>query len=204
MSGGTKHDASKEPLDLIPYEALQEIAKVLDFGAKKYARANWAKGINYSRLISAILRHVNQFNAGEDVDPESGISHMAHAGCGIVFLLWTIKHRPDLDDRWSKTTPEISASTTKRSELQKDQKTNHFSREQVEYVDKTINDLAEYKNTPTRYRCVDTRGVVSELTKNNVYVACSSRFFNGTVFLKVENDRGFHMEYSESRFVLAE
>jgi hypothetical protein len=114
---GEKLDQGKPPLDLIPYEALEEIARVLDFGAKKYARANWAKGIEYSRLISGILRHVNSFNAGQDVDPETGISHMAHAGCGIMFLLYMEKNRPDMDDRWVKALSPKSVAPLGRSLL---------------------------------------------------------------------------------------
>jgi hypothetical protein len=102
MSKGLKHDADKAPLDLMPYCALEEISKALGFGAKKYSRGNFAKGLEYSRLIAAALRHINQFNMGEDLDSESGLSHIAHAGCMVVFLLYMIKHRPDMDDRWVK------------------------------------------------------------------------------------------------------
>lgn len=100
---GVKHDQGKAQLDLLPYEALEEIAKVLGFGARKYARGNFANGISYSRLIAAVLRHVHQYNSGEDIDPESGLPHTAHAGCMLLFLLYMQKHRPDLDDRWVKT-----------------------------------------------------------------------------------------------------
>ena len=103
MSGGTKHDNGKEPLDLIPYDSLKEIAKVLDFGQSKYEAFNWVKGFEYRRLIAAALRHINQFNNGEDKDAESGLSHIAHASCCLMFLLWMEKHRPDLDNRGFKS-----------------------------------------------------------------------------------------------------
>lgn len=101
MSGGIKHDSGKAPIDLIPYEALEEIAKVLAFGAKKYARANWAKGIAISRLCSAALRHIFQYLMGENKDNESGLHPLAHAGCCIIFALWMIRRRPEMDDRWT-------------------------------------------------------------------------------------------------------
>ena len=88
---GVKFDLEKPMLDLIPYDSLEEIGKVLNFGAKKYDRANWANGISYSRLISASLRHINQFNKGEDKDPESQASHIANAACNLIFLLWMEK-----------------------------------------------------------------------------------------------------------------
>lgn len=97
---GIKHDSAKPKLDLIPKEFLWEVGKVLSFGAEKYGKSNWAKGIEYSRLIAAAQRHLSQYNAGEDKDPESNISHIAHCACNLAFLLWMMEHRPDLDDRW--------------------------------------------------------------------------------------------------------
>lgn len=102
-AGGLKFDSDKVPLDLIPFEALEEIGKVLAHGMKKYQRSNWAKGINYSRLIAASLRHLNQYNSGLDNDEESNLCHVSHSATNLVFLLWMIKNRPDLDDRWIKT-----------------------------------------------------------------------------------------------------
>lgn len=118
---GTKHDAGKEPLDLIPYESMQEIAKVLAFGAKKYAPFNWTKGIAYSRLLAAAMRHMHAYNSGIDKDEETGISHLGHAGCCIMFLLWMEKNRPDLDDRGFKlaknSLPKAPGENPERSDL---------------------------------------------------------------------------------------
>jgi hypothetical protein len=104
MSGGKKFDNGKPPMDLIPYDAEIEIAKVLQFGLEKYGpeRANWAKGIQYSRLIAASLRHIKEFNTGVDLADDSNLNHIAHAATNLIFLLWMQKHRPDLDDRWEK------------------------------------------------------------------------------------------------------
>lgn len=102
MSGGKKFDNEKPPLDLIPYEAEEAIAQVLKYGKEKYGRANWAKGIEYSRLIAATKRHLGKFNKGEDIDPEFGLNHIAHAACNLIMLLWMIENRPDMDDRWIK------------------------------------------------------------------------------------------------------
>jgi hypothetical protein len=98
-----KHDAGKAPLSLVDRGAIEEIAQVLAFGAKKYAAHNWRGGIAYSRLLDAALRHLYAFSDGEDIDPESGLSHVAHAGCCIVFLLGMIQDRPDMDDRYRPT-----------------------------------------------------------------------------------------------------
>lgn len=101
-SGGLKYDDGKAPMDLLPYESLEEIAKVLGFGEKKYTAGNWAKGIEMRRLLSAAMRHLGQFNSGQDIDEESGLSHLAHAGCCILFAIYMNKFRPDLDNRWTK------------------------------------------------------------------------------------------------------
>jgi hypothetical protein len=103
MSFGIKYDENKVPLDLIPYDSLEEIGKVLAVGAKKYERANWAKGIVLSRLISAALRHIGQFNNGEDHDPETQTLHLSNAATNLLFAIWMFKNRPDLDDRWIKS-----------------------------------------------------------------------------------------------------
>jgi hypothetical protein len=102
MSEGTKHDSNKAPLELLPFEALELAAQVMAFGEKKYAAFNWTKGFKYRRLIGAAMRHLNQYNSGEDVDSESNISHVGHALCCLMFLAYMEKHRPELDDRGFK------------------------------------------------------------------------------------------------------
>ncbi|GEM_PF-2681872 len=101
--GGLKYDSEKPPISLVPSEAIVEIAKVLGFGARKYAAHNWRKGILYSRLISAAQRHLLDFNSGKDKDEESGLSHIAHALCCLVFIsTFETENRSDLDDRYKK------------------------------------------------------------------------------------------------------
>ena len=99
-TGALKFDSDKLPLHLLSTEALNQTAAVLKFGALKYAEHNWRKGFAWSRPISAALRHITAFNAGEDCDPESGLSHLAHAMCCIMFLLEFEKTHKELDDRW--------------------------------------------------------------------------------------------------------
>lgn len=97
--GGRKFDAGKSRLDLIDPVAIDELGRVLQFGAEKYGSHNWRSGIAYSRLIAAALRHLFAFLRGEDFDPESGLHHVAHAMCNCMFLL-AFAMRRDLDDRW--------------------------------------------------------------------------------------------------------
>ena len=82
-----KLDTGKVGLHLLPTAPLEEIAKVLDFGAKKYAANQWRKGMKWSRLLAALWRHTFAWARGIDNDPETGLSHLAHAGCCLLFLL---------------------------------------------------------------------------------------------------------------------
>jgi len=100
MSNGKKYDKGKPPMALLPHYPLREIAAVLGFGAQKYNAHNWRKGIDWSREMSALLRHLGAFNEGEDLDPESGLPHLAHAGCCLLFLMEFTRTHPELDDRW--------------------------------------------------------------------------------------------------------
>lgn len=88
MEKGVKYDQEKPRLDLIPPLAELEVAKVLTFGALKYAPDNWRKVDSArQRYIAAALRHLNSYRAGEMVDSESGINHIAHAVTGLLFVL---------------------------------------------------------------------------------------------------------------------
>lgn len=86
MSEAQKHDAEKAPLYFLPLRPLEETARVLAFGAKKYAKDNWKKGMAWSRCISAAMRHLLAYAGGEDLDPETGLSHMGHLMCCAMFL----------------------------------------------------------------------------------------------------------------------
>lgn len=99
-STGIKYDNEKPRVDLLDPLALEGLAKVLTFGAKKYAEHNWRGGLNYSRLVGAALRHIFAILRGEDIDEDSGLPHVDHLGCCWMFLSNFMKTRPDLDDRW--------------------------------------------------------------------------------------------------------
>lgn len=84
---GTKHDADKVDLSLISRVSLEQEARALQFGEKKYGRYNYTKGFEASRLVAACLRHVTAWNDGEDLDPESGLHHLGHAKACLGMLL---------------------------------------------------------------------------------------------------------------------
>ena len=90
LEGFKKADGGKNRLDLLPFAALEEVGKVLTFGAGKYAPHNWRKCDSQSRYLAAGLRHLFAWGRGEDTDPETGLSHVAHAACCCLFLLGLI------------------------------------------------------------------------------------------------------------------
>jgi len=101
-SPGKKFDAGKPSMSLLPGRSLKELAKVMDYGATKYATHNWRKGINHSRVLDAALRHLYSYADGERIDPESNLSHLAHAAVNILFLLEYLETHKELDDCYKK------------------------------------------------------------------------------------------------------
>lgn len=94
-----KADGDKNRLELLPFAALEEVGKVMTFGAKKYRDHNWRRCPTMSRYSGAALRHLFAWVRGEDLDPETGLSHIAHASCCCLFLLGLILDKKALDDR---------------------------------------------------------------------------------------------------------
>lgn len=85
---GRKDDAGKLPMDLIPWRAIERIAAVLEYGARKYAPENWRKVPDpRRRYFAAGMRHLVAWWQGQENDPESGLPHLAHAGACLLFLL---------------------------------------------------------------------------------------------------------------------
>ena len=106
LSGNAlKFDDDKLPVNLLSSEALLQTAAVLKFGADKYSEHNWRQGFAWSRPLAAAMRHIMAFNDGEDKDLESGLSHLAHAMCCIMFLLEFEKTHRELDDRYKVDVP---------------------------------------------------------------------------------------------------
>lgn len=97
---GLKYDSDKLDYSMISKILMDELAAVRGFGAKKYERDNWLKGFPYNRSIAAALRHIFAFKDGEDLDPESGRSHIGHAVACLEHLLNDIKNHPENDDRY--------------------------------------------------------------------------------------------------------
>jgi len=96
-----KFDATKVRVDLLPIDPMIQIAEVFTFGSKKYFANSYRQGetVVWSRTYGSVLRHLFAFWNGEDTDPESGMSHLAHAGTQLMILMEHAKYNQDKDDR---------------------------------------------------------------------------------------------------------
>lgn len=97
---GVKHDSGKPRMELISERASEGLAKVLTFGARVYSADNWREGLAWRRVLGAALRHLAQFSQGNDLDVDSGLPHIDHAACCLMFLSEYQKTNNGLDDRF--------------------------------------------------------------------------------------------------------
>ncbi len=99
---GNKYDNDKLRYDLLSFDAIKGLVEILTMGAKKYGVRNWEKGIEWSRIFAATLRHLFAWWNGEDIDVESGKKHIHHVACNIHFLQHYSIKKIGKDDRPKK------------------------------------------------------------------------------------------------------
>ena len=82
-----KHDSDKPRYDLLPPVAIDLMAQVMTFGAKKYKPEGWRTVPDaLQRYQAAMLRHAFAIQRGELIDAESGLPHAAHVMCCAAFI----------------------------------------------------------------------------------------------------------------------
>ena len=92
-AAGRKDDAGKPRWDLLPWRELEAVVDVLTYGADKYADNGWQEvPAPINRYFAAALHHVSAYRQGEDLDPDSGLPHLAHAICSLLFVEWHEAH----------------------------------------------------------------------------------------------------------------
>lgn len=103
---GGKKGQKDERFDLIPMDALEELARVYGFGAKKYDDDNWLKGYAWRLSLGALGRHVAKWALGQDRDPETGLHHLAHAAWHCLALMVFGMRGLGTDDIPTRKTPD--------------------------------------------------------------------------------------------------
>lgn len=98
-TGGEKGVKSAR-FDLIPVGALTALAEHYGVGAEKYDENQWRKGYEWSKSYAALQRHLTAWWGGEDIDAETGSSHLAAVAWHSFTLLTFIHEQPDFDDRF--------------------------------------------------------------------------------------------------------
>ena len=90
-----RYNNGKPDFSLLPMSTLTEVVRVLEYGASKYERNNWLKPTSWDVSFACLMRHMSAWQDGEDDDPESGRSHLAHAACNILQMLHQLEHHPE-------------------------------------------------------------------------------------------------------------
>lgn len=96
---GARYNDGKPAFELIPLYLLEGEARVWDYGRRKYAPWNWAKGMPWSVPFACAMRHLAAWQRGEELDPESGFPHLDHIACNIRMLQLFARTYPEGDDR---------------------------------------------------------------------------------------------------------
>jgi len=94
-----RYNEGKPDWSLVDFESLEPMVRVLEYGATKYDRNQWKKGLFVLGVCASLLRHTFAFMKGENEDKESQLSHLGHIMCNAMFLVYYMKHKPELDDR---------------------------------------------------------------------------------------------------------
>ena len=85
---GKKSDEGKLRFSLLPWDALEKVVEVLEYGAKKYSDYGWKDVDNgYYCFIDAAFRHIKSIMENFDYDDESNLLHIAHAATNLLFAL---------------------------------------------------------------------------------------------------------------------
>jgi len=86
---GTKHDQGKTEWSLLPFETLEEVAKIMMWGRDKYGHENWkqVKG-GKSIFLDDAIRHIIAALSGQAKDHETGFKHISHAITSLIFSAW--------------------------------------------------------------------------------------------------------------------
>jgi len=106
----------KAPMSTVPAPVLAEVGVAMLEGALKYGRHNYrAVGVRASIYYDATMRHLMGWWEGQDIDPDSGMSHITKAITSLV-VLRDAMIQGELEDDRPPTSPEFYTKLNKQVE----------------------------------------------------------------------------------------
>ena len=89
-----KHDDGKTQYQYLSSKFIKEMAEITTQGAKKYGERNYLQGDEQAlmRIYDALMRHLMAWRSGDEVDPESGKSHLSHVACNAM-MIYELEHK---------------------------------------------------------------------------------------------------------------
>ena len=94
-----RFNSGKPQWSIVDFKSLEPMVRVLEFGAKKYSRDNWKKGMPINEICDSLMRHLVSYMGGEELDPESGLHHIGHIQCNAMFLSYMINNNSIFEDK---------------------------------------------------------------------------------------------------------
>lgn len=94
-----RFNTDKPKWSLVDFKSLEPMVNVLEFGAKKYSAHQWKIGLPTTEICESLLRHIFAYMNGENNDKDSGLPHIGHAMCNLMFLQYMMDNKPEFDDR---------------------------------------------------------------------------------------------------------
>jgi hypothetical protein len=91
MEKGLRYNEGKLQWSLVDLTSFEGMVRVLMFGAQKYSRENWKKGLNILEIMDSMLRHLSAMMRGELIDPETGLPHNSHLQCNTMFFDYMVR-----------------------------------------------------------------------------------------------------------------
>lgn len=105
-----RFNQGKVQWSLVDFKSIESLPKVLEFGAKKYSRNNWKKGLDLNQILDSLSRHLFALMDGQINDPESGLPHIGHVMCNAMFFEYHLnkqKSERDNDEEGIKASAKI-------------------------------------------------------------------------------------------------
>lgn len=94
-----RYNTGKRQWSLVDFKSLESMVEVLEFGAEKYEKWNWTKGMPVTQVSESLLRHMFAFLSGQDKDPDSDCDHLGHIMANAMFLSYIMREKSQYDDR---------------------------------------------------------------------------------------------------------